>query len=58
MVIELWLIKNCLIFECNDLKFYFLYNTLNSKGHEIFFICFIASKIREQNLLVMANIKN
>ena len=57
MVIELWLIKNGLIFQCTDLKFHFRYNTLNAKGHEIFFICFIASKIRELNLLVMANIK-
>ena len=32
MVIELWLIKICLIFECNDLKFYFRFNTLNSKA--------------------------
>ena len=43
--------------KCNDLKFYFRYNTLNSKGHEICFICLITSKIRELNLLVMANIK-
>ena len=32
-------------------------NTLNSKGHKIFFICFLASKIRELNLLVMVNKK-
>ena len=36
VVIELWLTKKCFILGFNDLKFYFRYNTLNSKGHKIF----------------------
>ena len=57
MVIELWLIKNCLILGYNDLKFYFRYNTLNSKGHKIFLICPIALKFGQLNLLLMAKMK-